>query len=180
MLGLKFNHVSKRGPGAVSDANFVITTDTRVCRYDNRRCTSDSKDDIMATLYKPVAQSPQCTNPISHNASFCTNSAMWDICLMHCRIHEMGLLNIKYRFYLKICTYVALLLCFVLSWIYHQGWGAVSYSSLSITQVKIYSSSYLIKRWFHLLNFHLNLTRKQKFTIIMDICQVELSQNENN
>ena len=60
------------------------------------------------------------------------------------------------------------------------GWGAVSYSSLSITQVKIYSSSYLIKRWFQLLNFYLNLTRKKKFTIIMDFCQVELSQNENN
>ena len=27
----------------------------------------------------------------------------------------------------------------------HQGWGAVSYSSLSITQVKIYSSSYLTR-----------------------------------
>ena len=52
------------------------------------------------------------------------------------------------------------------------GWGAVSYSSLSITQVKMYSSSYLIKRWFPLLNVYLNLTRKQKFTIILDFCQL--------
>ena len=60
----------------------------------------------------------------------------------------------------------------------HLGWGAVSYSSLSITQVEMYSSSYLIKCWFPLLNFYLNLTRKQKFTIIMDFCQVKLSRNE--
>ena len=60
-----------------------------------------------------------------------------------------------------------------------QGWGAVSYSSLSITPVKIYSSSYLVKRWFPMLNFYLNLTRKQTFSIIMDICQVKLSQNED-
>ena len=60
-----------------------------------------------------------------------------------------------------------------------RGWGAVSYSSLSITQVKIYSSSYLIKRLFPCLNFYLNLTRKQKFTIIMDFCQVKLSQNQD-
>ena len=45
------------------------------------------------------------------------------------------------------------------------------YSSLIITQVKIYSSSHLINRWFPLLNFYLHLTRKQKFTIIMDFCQ---------
>ena len=59
------------------------------------------------------------------------------------------------------------------------GWGAVSYSSLSIAQVKIYSSSYLIKRWFPLLNFYLNLTRTQKRTIIIDFCQVKLSHNED-
>ena len=35
---------------------------------------------------------------------------------------------------------------------------------LSITQVTIYSSSYLIRCWFPLLNFYLNLTRKQKFS----------------
>ena len=32
------------------------------------------------------------------------------------------------------------------------------------------SSSYLIKGWFPLINYYLNLTRKQKFTIIMDFC----------
>ena len=48
------------------------------------------------------------------------------------------------------------------------GWGAVFYSSLSITQVKFYSSSYLIKHRFPLLNFYPNLTRKQKSTLIMD------------
>ena len=37
----------------------------------------------------------------------------------------------------------------------HLGWGAVSYSSLSITQVKIYSSSYLIKHWSPCLIFTL-------------------------
>ena len=61
------------------------------------------------------------------------------------------------------------------------GWDAVSCTSLSITEVKIYSSSYLIKHWFTLLNFYLNLARKQKFTIIwiMDFCQAKLSQNED-
>ena len=59
------------------------------------------------------------------------------------------------------------------------GCGAVSYSSLSITQVKIYLSSYLIKHWFQLLNVYLNLTRKQKLKIIMDFCQEKLSQNED-
>ena len=54
-----------------------------------------------------------------------------------------------------------------------------SYASLSITQVKIYSCSYLIKRWFSLFNFYLNLTRKQKFTIIMNFCQVKSPQNEH-
>ena len=45
------------------------------------------------------------------------------------------------------------------------------------SQVKIYSSSYLIKRWFPVLNFYLNWTRRQKFAIITDFCQVKLSQN---
>ena len=39
------------------------------------------------------------------------------------------------------------------------------------------SSSYLIKGWFPLINYYLNLTRKQKFTIIMDFCWIKLSQN---
>ena len=67
----------------------------------------------------------------------------------------------------------------VVSTMYDQGWRAVSYSSLSITQLKIYSSSYPIKRWLPLLNFYLNMARKQTFTIIMDSCQVKISQNED-
>ena len=52
---------------------------------------------------RPIAQIPQCTRPISHNASFCNRNvhvrtfllrigALWDICLVHCGIWEMGLL----------------------------------------------------------------------------------------
>ena len=61
--------------------------------------------------------------------------------------------------------------------IYIQGRGAVSYSSLSITQAKNYSRSYLSRCWL-LLNCCINLTRKQKFTMIMDLFQVK-SHNEN-
>ena len=61
---------------------------------------------------RPGAQIPQCTSPISHNAPFynrnvhtCAhfcykNGALWDICLMHCGICEMGLFkcNIQTHF----------------------------------------------------------------------------------
>ena len=55
---------------------------------------------------RPVAQIPQCTSSITHNAQFCNrnmhihvctfllqNGASWDICLMHCGICEIGLLR---------------------------------------------------------------------------------------
>ena len=57
-----------------------------------------------ASSNRPVAQIPQCTSPISHNAPFCNrnvhtflleNGALWDICLVHYGICEMGLLNIS-------------------------------------------------------------------------------------
>ena len=51
---------------------------------------------------RPVVQIPYCTSPISHNATFLyhamhhlvaeQNGALWDICLMHYGICEMGLL----------------------------------------------------------------------------------------
>ena len=57
-----------------------------------------------ACIDKLVAQILQCTSPISHNAPFCNrnvhmctfllqNGALWDICLMHCKSCEMGLLT---------------------------------------------------------------------------------------
>ena len=58
------------------------------------------------------------------------------------------------------------------------GWGAASYSSLSITEAKICSRSYLSRCWL-LLNCYINLKRKQRFTMIMDLSQVKLSHNEN-
>ena len=48
-----------------------------------------------------------------------------------------------------------------------SGVGCCFLLKLEFTQVKIYSSSYLIKRWFPLLNLYLNLTRKQKFRMII-------------
>ena len=51
---------------------------------------------------RSISQIPQCTSPTSHNAPFCyrnvhmctfllQSGALWDICLMHCGICEMGL-----------------------------------------------------------------------------------------
>ena len=59
-----------------------------------------------------------------------------------------------------------------------QGRGAVSYSSLSITQANIYSRSYSSRCWL-LLHCCIDLTRKQIFTMSMDLFQVKLSHNEN-
>ena len=66
------------------------------------------ESDVNSRLYeacmnRPVAQIPQCASPIFHNAPLCNrnvhmctfllqNGALWDICLMHCRSCEMGLL----------------------------------------------------------------------------------------
>ena len=59
---------------------------------------------VVSSYNRPVAQIPQCTTAISHNAPFCNrnvhvcahfcykNGALWDICVMHCVICEMGLL----------------------------------------------------------------------------------------
>ena len=58
---------------------------------------------IIPSCYRPITQSPQCTIPISHNASFSNrsvyvcrfllqNGAFWDTYLMHCGICEMDLL----------------------------------------------------------------------------------------
>ena len=52
---------------------------------------------VIIKLKRPVAQIPQCTSPISHNAPFYSrnvhmcahsvpNGTLWDICLMHCGI----------------------------------------------------------------------------------------------
>ena len=60
-----------------------------------------------------------------------------------------------------------------------SGVGCCFLLKLEYYSSEIYSSSYLIKRRFPLLNFYLNLTRKQKFTIVMDFYQVKLSQNED-
>ena len=41
-----------------------------------------------------ISQTAQCTCPISHNVLFCNkNNALWDICLMHCGVCEVGLLS---------------------------------------------------------------------------------------
>ena len=45
-------------------------------------------------INRPIAQIPQCTKPISHNALFCNknmleNDPLWVIGLMHCGICEM-------------------------------------------------------------------------------------------
>ena len=41
-----------------------------------------------------ISQTAHCTCPISHNAPFCNrNGALWDICLMHCGVCEVGLLS---------------------------------------------------------------------------------------
>ena len=49
---------------------------------------------------RPVSQIPQCTSPVSHNASFCNRNVhisvtKWCIVeyLMHCGVCEMGLFN---------------------------------------------------------------------------------------
>ena len=45
-------------------------------------------------IHRPIAQTPQCPKPISHNAPFCDrnmleNRALWVICLKHYGIGEM-------------------------------------------------------------------------------------------
>ena len=55
---------------------------------------------------RAISQIPQCIRQISHNAPYCNapfcnrnvhtllqNGALWDICLMHCGVFEMGLYN---------------------------------------------------------------------------------------
>ena len=54
---------------------------------------------------RPISQIPECICAISHNATFCNRNVhisvtkwcivanLWDICLMHCGICEMGLLE---------------------------------------------------------------------------------------
>ena len=61
-----------------------------------------------------VAQTPQCTSPISYNAPICNrnvhvcehfcykNSSLWDICLMHCYICEMCLCVLVIRLYYSL------------------------------------------------------------------------------
>ena len=48
----------------------------------------------------PATQISQCTSSLSHNAPFYNrnvhmfqNGAVWEFCLVHCGIHEMGLLK---------------------------------------------------------------------------------------
>ena len=54
---------------------------------------------------RPISQIPKCICAISHNATFCDrnvhmcahllqNGALWDICLVHCGICEIGLLHV--------------------------------------------------------------------------------------
>ena len=60
-----------------------------------------------------------------------------------------------------------------------QVWDAVSFSSLSITPNENLLMFMSYKTLISTVYFYLTSTRKQKFTIIMDFCQVKLSQNED-
>ena len=73
---------------------------------------------------RPVAQIPQCTSLISHNAPFCNrnlhvcafllqNGALWDMCLMHFVVCVMGLLE-KYipKLYTLLNFCWALVVCY--------------------------------------------------------------------
>ena len=59
----------------------------------------------------------------------------------HCKMTRRGLLSNLAKFYDPIGVISPLIHQAKL--LLHQGWGAVSYSSLSITQLKIYSTRYL-------------------------------------
>ena len=65
---------------------------------------SYSASTTVPKCYWPISQISQCTGPISHNVPFCNrnvhvctfllqNSALWDICQMHCGIYEIGLIS---------------------------------------------------------------------------------------
>ena len=74
------------------DANFVLTAVNQHCRLSYWQwCTN-----------RPIAQFPQCTSPLSHNAPFCNRNvhvctfllqkgAFWDIYRMHCGFCQNGL-----------------------------------------------------------------------------------------
>ena len=65
---------------------------------------------IYHTIDEFITQIPQCSSPITPNAEFCyrnvhvstfllQNAALWDVCLMHCGICEMGLYHtMRYHF----------------------------------------------------------------------------------
>ena len=73
--------------------------------------------------YRHIAQIPQCTSPISHNAPFCNrnvgpfllhNDVLWDICLMLCGICVLGLLQVSLKLWSwdgvgKLCKCMTLL-----------------------------------------------------------------------
>ena len=60
-------------------------------------------EDLQFSRRLPVAQILQCSSSISHNAPFCNRivhtCALWNICLMHCGICEMGLLLVLQSWY---------------------------------------------------------------------------------
>ena len=71
---------------------FIINIYYLYILYKSQQCS----------MNRSIAQIPQCTSPLPHHAPYCDrnvhvctflsqNGALWDICLMHCGICDMGL-----------------------------------------------------------------------------------------